>query len=1013
MNSAKPFQQATIRVALDAFDARRRVRRFLVADEVGLGKTIVARGVIKGLMQRKAQNGGGPLRVFYVCNSLAIASQNRGSLLKVLTDKELRKQAACDVDRLTLAPNRELSPDLPLHLYTLTPGTSIPDRKGKQRSGAVLERALLHNLLKRRYPALAAPPEVGEWLQRNATSWWSLWKDKAEAQPTPMLEVTFYRILREQLKLGPGQHLPPVLHQRILDDPLETIKLLRVVLAKSGLAHLAPDLVIFDEFQRFTDLLACNRKDSKDGKSSEIAQMMVRSGPEGPAVLLLSATPYQLFGGDFDQAFSDVPHHQQFHDLVEWLLGKDEAASKARRELEEAFHRYGEALRSTNPTGAATQAAKTDIECRLRRIIARTERFSHDAGRDIADLLRVPAPLSAEDLYAFRHLSDCFRGSGDEAPQGAVSTAVPYWSSVPLAMQTLGPDYKAWKGAKRVPPPSPALTLTKKQRNDFAGPKTWPHARLRALQGELSAERLATPWVSPSLPWWDVGGAWASAPPEKVLLFSRFRAAPRAIASLLSFDVERYLLANKNLEYEQVTKRTILGPSRENFAFFHTSSALAQAVDPWRLRGIPRRRLLAQAEKEVGAWLKARGVSVRRSGEVVRNLPELLVRLERKTGTWDASLWAWQTLAVELARTNTTDGEMSLQARIKQWSAAVDGELSSVSPEELRLLTRAALANPGVIVARTLARHGLDLSTGQGVLNALRVAWEGLRSYLNNPWMDAALPGTGEPRERIWNAAIDGNLESVLDEHLWVTRTLRNLEPSDLPGHLTKALGLRTSDVKIHGLGSPDFTLRAHSALAFTHEVRTHRPDRVAEEPAVRTDDLRDAFNSPFWPHVLASTSVGQEGLDFHAWCAAIAHWDLPGDPVDLEQREGRVDRYAGLATRRALAMGIKFSSDAVAAGGSPWETLAQLADEEQQDDPTGLAPWWIYPGAKVRRIVFDVPLSEARARFEYLRQQRLLYRLALGQPDQEDLVRALHGRLSTEDVLAATIDLSPWKRKC
>ena len=180
-------------------------------------------------------------------------------------------------------------------------------------------------------------------------------------------------------------------------------------------------------------------------------------------------------------------------------------------------------------------------------------------------------------------------------------------------------------------------------------------------------------------------------------------------------------------------------------------------------------------------------------------------------------------------------------------------------------------------------------------------------------------------------------------------------------------------------------------------------------DPSVRTDDLRVAFNSLFWPHVLASTSVGQEGLDFHTWCAAVAHWDLPGSPVDLEQREGRVDRYAGLSTRRVLASRFAPRRSAVEPGSSPWAELAQRADRAYRSDPAGLTPWWIIEGARVQRLVFDVPLSEANARFEHLRQQRLVYRLTLGQPDQADLVRPLHGRLTSEEAVAATIDLSPW----
>ncbi|OYD87210.1 hypothetical protein CDG77_30600 [Nostoc sp. 'Peltigera membranacea cyanobiont' 213] len=51
-------------------------------------------------------------------------------------------------------------------------------------------------------------------------------------------------------------------------------------------------------------------------------------------------------------------------------------------------------------------------------------------------------------------------------------------------------------------------------------------------------------------------------------------------------------------------------------------------------------------------------------------------------------------------------------------------------------------------------------------------------------------------------------------------------------------------------------------------------------------------FKSQFRSFVLATTSVEQEGLDFHLYYHAIVHWNLPSNPVDLEQREGRVHGY-------------------------------------------------------------------------------------------------------------------------
>lgn len=74
------------------------------------------------------------------------------------------------------------------------------------------------------------------------------------------------------------------------------------------------------------------------------------------------------------------------------------------------------------------------------------------------------------------------------------------------------------------------------------------------------------------------------------------------------------------------------------------------------------------------------------------------------------------------------------------------------------------------------------------------------------------------------------------------------------------------------------------------------------EGEPVTTHSLRAAFNSPFPRYVLASTSVGQEGLDFHRYCDSVIHWTPPASPSALRQREGRVDRYLSLQVRIALA---------------------------------------------------------------------------------------------------------------
>lgn len=45
--------------------------------------------------------------------------------------------------------------------------------------------------------------------------------------------------------------------------------------------------------------------------------------------------------------------------------------------------------------------------------------------------------------------------------------------------------------------------------------------------------------------------------------------------------------------------------------------------------------------------------------------------------------------------------------------------------------------------------------------------------------------------------------------------------------------------------------------------VRSSNNTKTDDGDNNRMPDVRRAFNSPFWPLVLASTSAGQEGIDF------------------------------------------------------------------------------------------------------------------------------------------------------
>jgi hypothetical protein len=61
---------------------------------------------------------------------------------------------------------------------------------------------------------------------------------------------------------------------------------------------------------------------------------------------------------------------------------------------------------------------------------------------------------------------------------------------------------------------------------------------------------------------------------------------------------------------------------------------------------------------------------------------------------------------------------------------------------------------------------------------------------------------------------------------------------------------------------------------------------------------LREAFNTPLHPMILIANEVMQEGLDLHRNCRRIVHHDLAWNPAQLEQRVGRIDRLGSLTFR-------------------------------------------------------------------------------------------------------------------
>ena len=151
--------------------------------------------------------------------------------------------------------------------------------------------------------------------------------------------------------------------------------------------------------------------------------------------------------------------------------------------------------------------------------------------------------------------------------------------------------------------------------------------------------------------------------------------------------------------------------------------------------------------------------------------------------------------------------------------------------------------------------------------------------------------------------------------------------------------------------------------------------------------------------------------MDFHNYCRRIVHWNLPSNPIDLEQREGRINRFECLAIRQNIAKrygNINFSKDI-------WkEMFFEAQNVENNGEGSDLIPFWGLTEQedmiKIERIVPMYPFSRDELAYERLIKILSLYRLTLGQARQEELIEYLFKSCEDlDDVRELFINLSPY----
>ena len=1029
----KPFQQATVQRVINAFREPNASGRFLVADEVGLGKTRVAQSVIQMLRSQKGEH----LEVFYVCSSLSIIHQNREALVDFLAPS-LRRHAQVSVDRLTLLPTNVPTRKAPFTLYTLTPGT-LP---GVNRTGKAKERAVIWELLCGAISGLSKYTSIEDAFRRDVQSWEGDVLE-ARAKLSPSLYKSFRRELSQKLGLSATAWRSTIIQAMKAwiaeGSDRELIAHCRLALSRVALNQLSPDLIIFDEFQRFFETLIPGEGDDDPVAREIITHLLRGEAHGGPKVLLLSATPYRLFAR---WAESPHEHYKQFFELLTFLFGPSHSTDI--EALKHDMRIYRDRLQIDPPFSSDVLEVRDCIAERLARVMTRTERPRNELTDHAPDFNAVAAPLEALDIRLFRHL-------GESTTRERDRVAVPgYWTSIPYPLQMMDNGYALVEHSKAQlltgEPKEACLSWRKVRRFEQID---HPHPKLRALLNEFPPHFLSLPWMVPTLPWWPLGGPFAADQrrgTSKALVFSRFRAAPRAIAAVLSYEAERYCFSpqeqrsrgSKPIAYEYRTEKgakPLVGLRRRpshtftfsfgsrtetamrTFLMFAPLPGLAKLGDPLPMAASSKLLRIDQARKIVeNKIIKLLGVSGERGRD--ESIWPWAALIERSSGTHEGlkeGLLSWIREGIQDGGDGNDGQSQGIQSAVERFLDASRPKRPHPTQREVRELAEMALLGPGNVLYRVVDRIFGERKGSGRISSVASTSIEGLRLYFDLPDFHLLFRSRnnhhhGAIRQAVW----DGNLESVLDEYLVSLRGLgvvsndRGVEDKIL-GIMKKALALGAGGVSVHETGSKrardPFRMRCHAALPFGLSGQ----EKETGSGELRNDDLRVAFNSPFRPFVLATTSIGQEGLDFHVWSNHVVHWDLPSNPVDLEQRDGRVNRYGGLAIRRALAE----NAPCLPSMESPWRVLA----DGQKETMGGLGPWWIHPRASIRRTVFVTPFSKVAGDLEVLRDQLSIYRLAMGQSDQEALVHALRRRVAAAGKEAsrvlswfeeARIDLSP-----
>lgn len=649
-------------------------------------------------------------------------------------------------------------------------------------------------------------------------------------------------------------------------------------------------------------------------------------------VLLLSATPYKLYSTleEIDENQLDE-HYAEFFQVMNFLFDDEVKDIK----FKEVWKNYSHALSELKAGDSAIIRMKELAENAMYQGVSRTERISVMDSGDYTDDSSVKHHLQIDenDINSYIQMSRLLSKTDSNH-----SLPVDYAKSCPYLMSFMK-KYKIKEQIEKYYIKHPdefgsereqcLLWLNRNKINKYDElPKT--NARLEALKEKAftgGAEKYL--WIPPSLPYYEMQGAYKNSKGfSKILVFSAWEMVPRMIGALVSYEAERLTVGK--------LVHQIKNQDKKNTGYFAEGSRrypvarLRFNVSNGEVRGMSLFALLYPSKTLSDMYLPIESLNNHESLEVIEKsvrlkLKEKLAIIEEKYGDsgnnkedarWyylapmlmDGVIYAKHWIEDIVWEMNTDEEDTTSEVRSSSKDKRNKGFIAHIdklrsyldAPEEIHLgrkpedlletLVNMVLGSPAICIYR---------SNGRSTARATSLA----KVFVNNfnlPESTAIIDlayGRCRDDNSHWQNVLkyckDGCFQAMIDEYIHMLKETAGFQSDGNQYQIVHDMMM--DSLKIHTATYiadtyPDFKKRINGADRKSDGCRIRSSYAVGftkdagdnSKVVMRKENIRNAFNSPMRPFVLATTSIGQEGLDFHNYCRVIMHWNLPSNPIDV-----------------------------------------------------------------------------------------------------------------------------------